>query len=227
MGAHILVVDDDADLAEMLSLVLADDGYQTSHAGTGPHALEMFKMMQPDLVLLDGMLPGLDGVRVCEQIRRVSGVPIIMLTARSETADVVRGLEAGADDYIVKPFNPTELKARVKARLRQPNPTPKSIVRVADVVVDTNRHEVSRDGKTIGLTPLEFELLALLATNPQKAFTRDELLEQVWGYHYKADTRLVNVHVQRLRAKVELDVDDPKIVVTVRGIGYRSGTITG
>ena len=148
-----------------------------------------------------------------------------MLTARTDTADVVRGLESGADDYIVKPFNPKELVARIRTRLRPGAVTESETLRVGDVVVDVAAHEVRRGNEAIALTPLEFELLVALASKPQQVFSREMLLEQVWGYHYKADTRLVNVHVQRLRAKVEIDPDNPKIVSTVRGVGYRAGAV--
>lgn len=227
MNAHILVVDDDADLAAMLCMVLEAEGYQTSHAADGETALTMFQQLNPNLVLLDGMLPGLDGVEVCQRIRTNSGVPIIMLTARTDTDDVVRGLEAGADDYVVKPFNPVELKARVRARLRQPQMDGTGVLKIGDVRIDTGMHEVQRDGQTINLTPLEFNLLTLLASNPQQTFNREELLERVWGYHYKADTRLVNVHVQRLRSKIEADPDNPQVIITVRGVGYRAGNVIG
>jgi two-component system response regulator MtrA len=169
------------------------------------------------------MLPGMNGIEVCARIREDSGVPIIMLTAKGDTADVVKGLESGADDYVVKPFNPKELVARIKTRLRPSPESSTSTLDVGDVVIDVPGHEVRRGEATINLTPLEFELLLALALKPQQVFTREMLLEQVWGYHYKADTRLVNVHVQRLRAKVEVDPDNPKIVMTVRGVGYRAG----
>lgn len=162
---------------------------------------------------------------MCTRIRAESGVPIIMLTARTDTADVVRGLESGADDYIVKPFNPKELVARIRTRLRPGTAADSETLRVGDVVVDVAAHEVRRGNDAIALTPLEFELLVALASKPQQVFSREMLLEQVWGYHYKADTRLVNVHVQRLRAKVEIDPDNPKIVSTVRGVGYRAGAV--
>jgi two-component system response regulator MtrA len=181
--------------------------------------------MRPDLVLLDLMLPGIDGIQVCSAIRSESGVPIIMLTAKGETADVVQGLESGADDYIVKPFNPKELVARVRTRLRPVLPETTETVAIGDLVIDVQGHEVRRGGERIALTPLEFQLLLALAVKPQQVFTREMLLEQVWGYHYKADTRLVNVHVQRLRAKVEHDPDNPRIVTTVRGVGYRAGAV--
>jgi len=163
---------------------------------------------------------------VCARIRETSGTPIIMLTAKSDASDVVDGLESGADDSVVKPFNPKELVARIRTRLR---PTPDSSVetlRIGDLLINVTGHEVTRDGQQISLTPLEFDLLLALALKPNQVFTREMLLEQVWGYHYKADTRLVNVHVQRLRAKVELDPDNPAIVMTVRGVGYRAGAST-
>lgn len=226
MSARILVVDDDRALAEMLAMVLQGEGFLTEHSGDGAEAVEKFREMRPDLVLLDVMLPGLDGIEVCTRIRAESGVPIIMLTARTDTTDVVRGLEAGADDYVVKPFNPVELIARVRARLRDPQVDAAEILRVGDLEIDVAAHEVRRDDQPIALTPLEFDLLVILARKPQQVFTREVLLEKVWGYQYKADTRLVNVHVQRLRAKIERDPDRPTIVTTVRGVGYRAGAVT-
>ena len=223
MNARILVVDDDIALAEMIGIVLHGEGFEPSFCADGALALDAFHAGKPDLVLLDLMLPGLDGIEVCRLIRAESGTPIIMLTAKSDTTDVVKGLESGADDYMVKPFNPKELVARIKTRLR---PTPAGALgslQIGDLVVDAAGHEVRRGEQRINLTPLEFDLLLALASKPQQVFTREMLLEQVWGYHYKADTRLVNVHVQRLRAKVEDDPDNPRIVMTVRGVGYRAG----
>ncbi|WP_437582365.1 MtrAB system response regulator MtrA [Paramicrobacterium sp. CJ85] len=224
MNPRILVVDDDTALAEMIGIVLRTEGFDPLFCGDGSAALAQFRQEKPDLVLLDLMLPGIDGIEVCTQIRAESGVPIIMLTAKSDTADVVRGLESGADDYIVKPFNPKELVARIRTRLRPTAETAQETLEVADLSVDVAGHEVRRGDKKINLTPLEFDLLLTLASKPQQVFTREMLLEQVWGYHYKADTRLVNVHVQRLRAKIEHDPDNPKIVTTVRGVGYRAGS---
>lgn len=224
MTSRILVVDDDTALAEMIGIVLRTDGFDPVFCADGTGALAAFQASKPDLVLLDLMLPGKSGIEVCAEIRAESGVPIIMLTAKSDTTDVVRGLESGADDYVVKPFNPKELVARIRTRLR---PTPQSTIdslTIADLVIDVTGHEVRRGETKINLTPLEFELLLALASKPQQVFTREMLLEQVWGYHYKADTRLVNVHVQRLRAKIEEDPDSPKIVTTVRGVGYRAGS---
>ncbi len=223
MTARILVVDDDTALSEMIGIVLRTEGFDPVFCADGNEAHATFQVSRPDLVLLDLMLPGKNGIEVCEEIRAESGVPIIMLTAKTDTTDVVRGLESGADDYVVKPFNPKELVARIRTRLR---PTPvgsTDILRIGDLTVDVAGHEVCRGETRINLTPLEFELLLALASRPQQVFTREMLLEQVWGYHYKADTRLVNVHVQRLRAKIEDDPDNPKIVMTVRGVGYRAG----
>jgi two-component system response regulator MtrA len=226
MNARILVVDDDPSIAEMIGIVLRGEDFEPEFAAEGAAALQLFRDRRPDLVLLDVMLPGIDGVEVCRQIRAESGVPIIMLTARNDTADVVRGLESGADDYVVKPFNPKELVARIRTRLRPTLPDSPEEIRIGDLSIDVTGHEVRRGGARINLTPLEFQLLLALAAKPQQVFTREMLLEQVWGYHYKADTRLVNVHVQRLRAKVELDPDDPRIVTTVRGVGYRAGVVS-
>ena len=224
MNARILVVDDDTALAEMIGIVLRSEGFEPAFCDDGDAALDEFRRVRPELVLLDLMLPGTDGIEVCARIREESGTPIIMLTARSDTADVVKGLESGADDYIVKPFNPKELVARIRTRLRPTPPSAVGSLTIGDLTIDVAGHEVRRGDTKINLTPLEFELLLALAAKPQQVFTREMLLEQVWGYHYKADTRLVNVHVQRLRAKVEEDPDNPRIVMTVRGVGYRAGS---
>lgn len=223
MNARILVVDDDTALAEMIGIVLRSEGFEPHFCVDGALALDAFQTSKPDLVLLDLMLPGLDGIEVCSLIRAESGTPIIMLTAKTDTTDIVKGLESGADDYMVKPFNPKELVARIKTRLRPAPASTATSLHIGDLVVDAAGHEVKRGEVRINLTPLEFELLLALASKPQQVFTREMLLEQVWGYHYKADTRLVNVHVQRLRAKVEDDPDNPRIVMTVRGVGYRAG----
>ena len=225
MSNKILVVDDDDALREMVGLVLNAAGYHTVFAADGLSAVEVFKSEEPDLVLLDIMLPGQSGIEVCRQIRSLSGTPIVMLTAKGETEDVVHGLEAGADDYVVKPHNGAELLARIKARLR-PVAEEGGIVSVGELTMDPRSYEVKRAGVRISLTPLEFKLLHTLAVKPQQVFSREMLLEQVWGYQYKADTRLVNVHVQRLRSKVEEDPENPKIVSTVRGHGYRAGSET-
>nr|WP_207022694.1 MtrAB system response regulator MtrA [Phycicoccus sp. DTK01] len=220
---RVLVVDDDLALAEMLGIVLRAEGLEVEHVAEGGGALEVFRQYRPDLVLLDVMLPGTDGLEVCRQIRGESGVPIVMLTAKTDTVDVVLGLESGADDYVVKPFKPQELIARIKARLRRGDePAPERLT-IGDLVIDVAGHTVVRDGRPLGLTPLEFDLLVALARKPWQVFTREVLLEQVWGYRHAGDTRLVNVHVQRLRSKIEHDPEHPEIVVTVRGVGYKAG----
>lgn len=223
MKARVLVVDDDLALAEMLGIVLRNDGFEVAHCADGAAALDMFRETRPDLVLLDVMLPGLDGIEVCRRIRRESGVPIVMLTARTDTVDVVVGLNAGADDYVLKPFKPQELTARVRARLRRGEEVEPERLTIGDLVIDVAGHSVKRDGKAVPLTPLEFDLLVALARKPWQVFSREVLLEQVWGYRHAGDTRLVNVHVQRLRSKIEKDPEHPDIVVTVRGVGYKAG----
>ncbi len=223
----VLVVDDDASLAEMLSIVLRQEGFDSRIVGRGDVALDAFRDYKPDLVLLDLMLPGKDGIDVCKEIRAESGVPIVMLTAKGDTIDVVVGLESGADDYIVKPFKPKELVARVRARVRRNDVSNDEGLTVGDVSIDVAGHAVTRGGQPINLTPLEFDLLVCLARKPWQVFTREVLLEQVWGYRHSADTRLVNVHVQRLRSKVEHDPENPEVVVTVRGVGYKAGTTPG
>ncbi len=224
MGApRVLIVDDDVALAEMLGLVLRREGFIPSVVTSGSAALADIRRENPDVVLLDLMLPGRDGVDVCRDLRAESDVPVIMLTARSDTIDIVRGLEVGADDYVVKPFKPAELVARVKARLRRGPDEPALSLSVVDLDVDVARHQVRRGPRTLSLTPLEFDLLRALAQEPRRVWTREALLQHVWGYRHAGDTRLVNVHVQRLRAKVEHDPEHPQVVVTVRGVGYRAG----
>ena len=207
----------------MLTLVLQNEGFHSRIVPRVDEALATFREYKPDLVLLDLMLPGTDGIEVCRQIRGESGVPIVMLTAKSDTVDVVVGLESGADDYIAKPFKPKELIARIRARMRHFEPPAPEVIAVADLRIDVAGHSVTRAGKAIQLTPLEFDLLVALARKPRQVFTRELLLEQVWGYRHAADTRLVNVHVQRLRAKIERDPEKPEVVLTVRGVGYKAG----
>ena len=174
------------------------------------------------------MLPGLDGIEVCKFIRAESMVPILMLTAKGDTHDVVRGLEAGADDYMVKPFrHPSELIARIRTRLRRTNVDIAGLLTIGDLAIDVQAHQILRAGKQISLTRLEFDLLVALAKEPGRVFTRDALLSEVWGYRHSTDTRLVNVHVQRLRSKIEHDPERPEIVVTVRGVGYKAGVMGG
>jgi len=220
---RILVVDDDASLAEMLSIVLRQEGFDSELCSRGDEALDIFHVYRPDLVLLDLMLPGRDGIEVCKEIRSESGVPIVMLTAKGDTVDVVVGLESGADDYVVKPFKPKELIARIRARMRRFDPVSTESLQIGDLAIDVAGHAVTRGEEPINLTPLEFDLLVCLARKPWQVFSREMLLEQVWGYRHAADTRLVNVHVQRLRAKVEHDPENPEIVITVRGVGYKAG----
>ena len=222
---RVLVVDDDPALAEMLTLVLRSEGFHSRTVARGDLAVAEFRDYKPDLVLLDLMLPGKDGIEICREIRAESGVPIVMLTAKNDTLDVVVGLESGADDYVAKPFKPKELVARIRARVRRlSDPAPEAL-RIGDVEIDVAGHQVSRNGSPISLTPLEFDLLVCLARKPRQVFSREVLLEQVWGYRHAADTRLVNVHVQRLRAKVELDPENPQVVLTVRGVGYKAGAV--
>ncbi|MBG6223727.1 two-component system response regulator MtrA [Arthrobacter sp. CAN_A2] len=223
MKARILVIDDDEALSEMIGIVLRNDGFDPVFCADGAAALGVFRSSHPDLVLLDLMLPGMDGIEVCRQIRAESDLPIVMLTAKSDTSDVVRGLESGADDYVPKPFKPAELVARVRARLRPAESKAPETLRIGDVTIDVAGHEVARAGQRVSLTPLEFDLLVALARKPWQVFTRELLLEQVWGYRHAADTRLVNVHVQRLRSKIERDPEAPEVVLTVRGVGYKAG----
>ena len=213
----------------MLGIVLRGEGFEPFFVEDGDKAMAVFRECKPDLVLLDIMLPGTDGIEVCRQIRAESGVPIVMLTARADTLDVVVGLESGADDYVMKPFKSKELVARVRARLRRKDDTAPELLSIGEVSIDVAGHTITRENletqetETIALTPLEFDLLVALARKPSRVFTREMLLEQVWGYRHAADTRLVNVHVQRLRAKVERDPEKPQVVVTVRGVGYKAG----
>lgn len=218
---RVLVVDDDASLAEMLTIVLEGEGLTTAVCRSGDEVLTAFAAFKPDLVLLDLMLPGVDGMSVCRRIRATSAVPIIMLTAKSDTPDVVRGLEAGADDYITKPFKNSELVARVRARLRRTEQVD-DLLEFGDIVLDPVGHTVTRAGRPLELTPLEFDLLACLLASPEQVFTREVLLQRVWGYHHPGDTKLVNVHMTRLRSKIEDDADDPQVIRTVRGVGYQA-----
>lgn len=216
-----MVVDDDQDLAEMLSIVLNGAGMEVDLVNRGDQVMDLFHSHTPDLVLLDVMLPGIDGVEVCKIIREHSMVPIVMLTAKGDTQDVVLGLEAGADDYMIKPFKPQELVARINTRLRRS--TKVGTLSIFDLIIDQMEHKVLKNGVEIALTRLEFDLLVSLAKEPGRVFTREALLSEVWGYQHAADTRLVNVHVQRLRSKIESDADNPEYVLTVRGVGYKAG----
>jgi two-component system, OmpR family, response regulator MtrA len=223
MGQRILVIEDDQSIAEIVGILLRAEGFEVSYCADGNQALNAFQVVNPDLVLLDLMLPGRDGIEICRAIRESSGIPIVMLTARSDTSDVVTGLEAGADDYIVKPIKNEELIARIRARLRSIESQAVNEISIGDLVIDIAGHGVKRGETNIPLTVLEFKLLVTLAKRPWQVFSREALLEEVWEYQHAADTRLVNVHVQRLRAKIEIDPEHPEIVVTVRGVGYKAG----
>ena len=208
----------------MLGIVLRSEGFLPSFVADGERALAAFRESRPDIVLLDLMLPGMSGIDVARAIRTESGIPIVMLTAKSDTVDVVLGLESGADDYMIKPPKTQELVARLRARLRRTEAEPAEQLAIGDLTIDVPGHQVTRDGTPIALTPLEFDLLVALARKPRQVFTREVLLEQVWGYRHAADTRLVNVHVQRLRSKIERDPEHPEVVLTVRGVGYKANT---
>jgi DNA-binding response OmpR family regulator len=223
VGTRILTVEDDERIRTAVKLALEDEGWSVDEAETGEDALGSFQRKPSDVVLIDIMLPGVDGFEVCRAIRRTSDVPIIMVTARADTHDVVAGLEAGADDYMTKPFAPKELSARIRAMLRRTrssDPT-SSHLRFGDLEIIPDEGVVRRDGQEIHLTKTEFRLLVELASSPGRVFSREVLLERVWGYGYFGDGRLVDVHVRRLRTKVESDPANPRHVVTVRGLGYK------
>ena len=222
--ATVLLVEDDHVVRGAMLRSLADRGHAVHAVGTALDALRRVAAETPDLVVLDLGLPDLDGSDALRMLRGITDVPIIIATARDDEQTVVRLLRAGADDYMVKPFKPKELVARVRARLRRTDePSPESMD-IGDVGIDVAGHVVRRGDEVISLTPLEFDLLVALARKPWQVFTREVLLEQVWGYRHAADTRLVNVHVQRLRAKIEPDPERPEIILTVRGVGYKAGT---
>jgi len=224
--ATILAVDDEEPILELLRFNLEKEGYQVRIAKDGPEALRSVEQEQPDLLVLDVMLPGMDGLEVCRQLRlnpRFRQIPIIMLTAKGEVIDKVLGLELGADDYMTKPFSPRELLARIKARLRRinsPEDSASELVR-GELRIDVKGFRVYVRGEETELTPKEFELLRVLVAHPGKVYSRDELLERIWGYEYDGDTRTVDVHVRHLRLKVERDPSNPEYIETLRGIGYR------
>ena len=228
MDARILVVEDDPSIREVTALGLRAAGFEVETAADGIEALERWRADMPDLVLLDVMLPRLDGLEVCQAIRRESTIPIVMLTARGDTIDVVVGLESGADDYLRKPFEMPELVARVRAALRRRGHEAPEIGRAADVIrlgplrIDPAGRSVERNGTDVQLTRTEFDLLHELARHPGQVFTRELLLDRIWGYDYLGDSRLVDVAIGRLRAKVEADPADPQLIVTVRGSGYKA-----
>lgn len=220
-SAKVLVVDDDEALAEMLTIVLSGEGFETAVCGHGSEVLAAVDETKPDVILLDRMLPGIDGIEVCTEIRKVSNVSIIMLTAMADSRDIVDGLTAGADDYITKPFRNAELIARIRARLRSTYSAPQR-VEFGRIVLDGASHRVTNAGEPVSLTPLEFDLLKHLISEPDRVFTRDELLREVWGYQHPGDTKLVTVHMTRLRQKIEDDAENPQVIRTVRGIGYQA-----
>ena len=226
MGTRILTVEDDERIRTAVRLALEDEGWEVAESDNGEDALLLFGQNPTDVVLIDIMLPGIDGFDVCRSIRRVSDVPIVMVTARADTHDVVAGLEAGADDYLTKPFAPKELSARIRALLRRSRTGPGATgdMSFGDLEVIPDQGMVKRDGVEIHLTKTEFRLLVELASSPGKVFSREALLEKVWGYGYFGDGRLVDVHIRRLRTKIEADPADPKHVVTVRGLGYKIQT---
>ena len=223
MGTHILSVEDDERIRAAVKLGLEEEGWTVDEAASGEEALEVFSRSTPDVVLIDIMLPGMDGFELCRTLRRTSDVPIVMVTARNDTHDVVAGLEAGADDYLTKPFAPKELSARIRALLRRLRPVAPGHARLqfGDLELIPDEGKVLRSGTELHLTKTEFRLLCELAQNPGRVFSRESLLDKVWGYDYFGDGRLVDVHVRRLRTKVELDPANPLHVVTVRGLGYR------
>jgi DNA-binding response OmpR family regulator len=216
-------VEDDERIRSAVKLALEDEGWIVDEAGSGEEAIELFARATPDVVLIDIMLPGIDGFELCRTLRRNSDVPIVMVTARNDTHDVVAGLEAGADDYLTKPFAPKELSARIRALLRRIRPivTGHAKLSFGNLEIVPDEGKVLRDGAELHLTKTEFRLLCELAQNPGRVFSRESLLDKVWGYDYFGDGRLVDVHVRRLRTKVEADPANPRHVVTVRGLGYR------
>ena len=230
-AARILVVEDEESFVEALRVGLQREGFQIDVARDGPQALAQFKKISPDLVLLDVMLPGISGIDVCREIRSESAVPIIMVTAKSEEIDAVVGLEVGADDYVAKPYRLRELVARIRALLRRSAISGTStilgpdsnepVLRVGGLHLDSERHEVTVDGAQVELPLKEFQILALLMRNPGRVVTRDTFIDRVWGYDYVGDTKTLDVHMKRLRAKTEPNPDRPERIVTVRGVGYK------
>jgi DNA-binding response OmpR family regulator len=223
VGTSILAVEDDERIRTAVRLALEDEGWDVEEAESGERALEVFGGGPFDVVLIDLMLPGIDGFELCRSLRRNSDVPIVMVTARTDTHDVVAGLEAGADDYLTKPFEPKELSARIRALLRRVRPSAPghTPLRFGDLEVIPDEGVVRKDGAEVHLTKTEFRLLVELASSPGRVHSREHLLEKVWGYDYFGDGRLVDVHVRRLRTKVEADPAMPRHVVTVRGLGYK------
>ena len=223
VGTRILTVEDDERIRTAVKMALEDEGWVVEEADSGEDALDSFNRHPSDVVLIDIMLPGVDGFEVCRSIRRTSDVPIVMVTARADTHDVVAGLEAGADDYLTKPFAPKELSARIRALLRRARTADPGVthMKFGDLEIHPEEGMVLRDGVEVHLTKTEFRLLVELASSPGRVFSREVLLERVWGYGYFGDGRLVDVHIRRLRTKIETDAANPRHVVTVRGLGYK------
>jgi DNA-binding response OmpR family regulator len=223
----LLFIEDDEAIRTALQLVLEDEGYEVAVAGDGETGIKMFGQIDPDLVLLDLRLPDISGFEVCRAIRRTSITPVIMVTAQTDTSDLVNGFDAGADDYVTKPVVPKELAARIRAALRRTqsnepsSSNAKSLNRIGDVEIDRSMSIVRKSGVEVALTKTEYRLLVEFADHPGMVLSRDQLLERVWGYEYLGDSRLVDAHVRRLRVKVETQPDEPTMIVTVRGMGYR------
>ena len=227
MGYKILIADDDANICDLLKIYLENEGYETVTAYDGIKALSSFKIYEPDLVLLDIMMPKKDGWQVCREIREISAKPVIMITAKGEVFDKVLGLELGADDFIVKPFDMKELSARIKAVLRRYNANSRGndeVVRFENMEISLQKYELKLNGKAIDIPPKELELLYFLASNSNRVFTRDQLLDKVWGFDYLGDSRTVDVHVKRLREKLE-GISDKWSLKTVWGVGYKFDTV--
>ena len=224
MSSKLLIVEDDSYISEMVQLYLTKEGYDIKIASDGVEAISLFKMYEPDLVLLDIMLPRKDGWAVCKEIRQISSIPIIMVTAKGEVFDKVLGLELGADDFMVKPFDMKELSARIKAVLRRyiahDNQNEDEVIKFENIEISLQKYELRLNGKPVDIPPKELELLYFLASNFNRVFTRDQLLDKVWGFDYLGDSRTVDVHVKRLREKLE-GVSDKWILKTVWGIGYK------
>jgi DNA-binding response OmpR family regulator len=223
MSVRVLTVEDDERIRQSVKLALEDEGWEVEEATNGEDAIALFNRAPTDVVLIDIMLPGIDGFELCRNLRRTSDVPIVMVTARIDTHDVVAGLEAGADDYLTKPFAPKELSARIRALLRRARPSSPGHSRLmfGDLEIIPDEGKVLLADRELALTKTEFRLLCELAADPGGVFSREALLDKVWGYGYFGDGRLVDVHIRRLRMKVEQDPANPRHVVTVRGLGYR------
>ncbi|MFT0848378.1 response regulator transcription factor [Actinomycetaceae bacterium L2_0104] len=223
---QILVVDDEPVFRDTLAFNLRRDGYEVVTAGDGVAAVEAFESASPDLILLDLMLPGISGIEVCKRVRESSSVPIIMVTAKDDEIDKVVGLEVGADDYLTKPYSYRELLARIRAVLRRsipeaPPTEPSEVLRVGRIEMDTEAHEVRVNGREIQMPLREFELLELFLNNPDRVLTRNQILDRIWGLNYIGDTKTLDVHVKRIRSKIEEDPSHPKALITVRGLGYK------